>query len=123
MRKILIEIYYQTGDSFSSEDITDYIEHEWSNLEMAKKCIKRIKNNNEFYLEHQNQYRKPTANLPEGVVWDEQYRMIMLELLDDNGKPFLHSAFWQGYFEKLHHAKITFKEDEDFIYEPDSLRW
>lgn len=101
-----IKISYKTGNSFGSEDKEDFLDYTWTNIEMAKKSLERIKNHYEFYMEQSNVYEKPEGKLPEGVVWDTKYRAINLELLDDNGKPYPIYPFWIGYFEKLYSAEI-----------------
>ena len=42
--KYKIEISYQTGSSFYTEDCEEFIEYEWKNLDQAKECLKRIEN-------------------------------------------------------------------------------
>ena len=63
-------------------------------------------------------WSKPEEALPEGVKWSQKYRMIMLELVDDNGDPFLYSPFWVGYFETLYEAKIIIDEESLGSYRP-----
>ena len=111
-----IKIDYKTGNSFGSQDETDFIEYEWTNLDKAKESLKRIKNHNEFDKENSNCYTKPKVEIPEGVIWDNEYRMIMLELVDDDGNVFKYSPFWIGYFERLYCAEIVF-DDNDLKYE------
>lgn len=48
MAKYKIEISYQTGNSFNSEDTTDVIELEWDNLEIVKENLQAIKDHYEM---------------------------------------------------------------------------
>jgi len=101
-----IEISYKTGNSFNSENKKEFLEYEWTVLEAAKKSLEHIKNHYEFYQKHNTEYTKPKEKLPDGVIWDNEYRMIMLVLVDNNNKPYRYSCFWTGYFETLYSAKI-----------------
>ncbi len=47
-----------------------------------------------------------------GVKWDNEFRIIMLELVADDGKGFLFSSFWTGYFESLYSAGISVKGND-----------
>jgi len=115
--KYKIVIDYRTGDSFNTNYCVENLEIEWNNIDMAKESLSRIKNHYEYYGKNSSLYRKPDEDTPKGVAWDDEYRMIMLELVDDDGKPYLYSSFWTGYFESLHSAKIIF-DDNDLVYEP-----
>lgn len=113
----IIEIDYATGNSFGSERLCEEIDIQWKNIDMAKESLKRIANHYEFYEENNGIYSDPDMELPVGAVWDKKYRMIMLELVDDDGKPYLYSSFWTGYFETLYSAKII-ADNKDLVYEP-----
>jgi len=108
-----IEVSYRTGNSFNSEDIKEFLEYEWENLAAAKKSLQHIKNHYEYYQEHNTEYIKPKGKLPDGVIWDDEYRMIMLVLVDNNNKPYRYSSSWTGYFETLHSAKIKILNSDD----------
>lgn len=109
-----IEIKYETGDSLGTSVETDSIELEWESLEMACKCLDRIKNHYEFYKKYGDCYSEPACNLPSGVVWNGKYGKAMLELVTDKGEPYLYDPFWTGYFEKLLKASIV----SELTYEP-----
>jgi len=47
--KYQIKIYYQTGDSYSNNDETIYLELTWNNLDVAKENLQRIKEHYEMY--------------------------------------------------------------------------
>jgi len=105
--KYKIKIFYKTGNSFGSREEIDYVNYEWENYEMASESLERIKNHYYYYQENSDEWTKPEGKLPEGVVWDNKHRHISLELLDDNGKPYMFSPFWTGYFERLLLAEIV----------------
>ena len=114
-----IEITYITGNSFNTYENSDFIELTWDNLDKAKECIKRIKNHYEFYQKHSDLYHRPNMNLPIGVIWDDEYRMVLLSLITDDNEEYKYCSFWTGYFETLIKAEIIFEnEDNDLCYEP-----
>ena len=51
MAEYRIKISYATGNSFGSEDTTDYLELTWQNIDIAKENLLRIK---EHYEMHRN---------------------------------------------------------------------
>jgi hypothetical protein len=120
MVKYTIEIHYQTGDSFHTEECVKSIDPTWENLEMAKQSLECIKNHYEYQKEHHDTWSEPKVSPPEGVKWNEKYKMIMLVLIDDNGNPFYYSDFWTGHFEQLHEAKIIISQEDlgDYSYRP-----
>ena len=65
-------------------------------------------------------YKKPKGKLPVGVTWNDEYRLLMLELITDDGKAYPYSPFWCGYFETLHKAEIV-EADNDLVYKPDGF--
>lgn len=91
-----IEIDYTTGDSFNSERKTEEsLGIVTSDMEMAKKNLKRIK---AHYVKHDGAWDYPT-----------------LTLLTDGGERTI-SPFWMGYFETLHGARIVELEDEELSF-------
>jgi hypothetical protein len=119
--KYRIKINYRTGNSFGTYDEEAFIEYEWESLSMAKESLKCIKNHNEFYRDNSNLYTKPMTQLPPGVSWDEEFRIIVLELVDDEGKNFRYSSFWTGYFEELSCVEVVCSEDTDMVYNVNSF--
>jgi hypothetical protein len=96
-----IEIDYQTGDSFHTEEITgESLGIVTSDLDKAKENLKRIK---ERYIKNR------------GGEYDES----LLTLLTDGENRVIH-PFWEGYFETLRGARIT-AEDSDTSFETDLL--
>jgi hypothetical protein len=49
MAEYRIKISYSTGNSFGSEDTTDYLELTWENLDIAKENLQSIKEHYEMY--------------------------------------------------------------------------
>jgi len=49
MSKYRIKISYSTGNSFGSQDTTDYIELVWNSLDVAKENLQRIKEHYDMY--------------------------------------------------------------------------
>jgi len=113
-----IEISYATGDSFHNEDRVSELGVTWKNLERAQESLEHIKNHYEYCKKNYDQWSKPNGELPVGVEWNDKYRMILLMLVDDNGKPFHYSDFWTGYFETLYEAKIIAVEKSLGFYKP-----
>lgn len=62
MTEYRIKISYSTGDSNGSEDTEDYLELTWSNLDVAKENLQRIKEHNEMYEMINNLRRLTTRN-------------------------------------------------------------
>lgn len=114
--KYKIKIDYQTGDSFGSSDESQYIELGWNDLESAKESLKRIKNHYEYVLEN-DYYNKPESDLPEGVIWNNNYNILQLELITDDKEPYIYHSFWTGYFERLYKAEIIC-DNSDMVYRP-----
>lgn len=117
MASYQIKIYYSTGDSFNSYDTSDVIDIVWNDIKYAKESLQRIKNHNEYYQNNSDLWSKPKGKLPKGVIWDDKYRMICLELIGKNGKPQLYSSFWTGYFDTLQSAEIIVS-GKDMSYQP-----
>ena len=51
LKKYRIKISYQTGNSFGSEDTTDYLEITWDDIDIAKENLQRIREHYEMYKE------------------------------------------------------------------------
>jgi hypothetical protein len=79
-----IQIHYWTGDSFSTEDRETSLDGTWKNIDIIKENISRIK---------------------------EQYE-LSLNIKLDNGKEYLLSAFWCGYFEGLYGVRVIKAKDQ-----------
>lgn len=119
--KYKIKYDYQTGDSFGSSDETGFLELTWTNLDVAKANLNRIKEHYDQYklLESYIKRAEPQTVLSENSSkdwfvsegkkkdqFDEYYSTHCLILYTDDGKQFQLHAPWCGYFEGLHSAEI-----------------
>lgn len=115
-KKYTINISYQTGDSFGSEDCEETIEHVFS-LDIAKKNLQRIKEHYEFYQKIKNgrlskkERDELLKSKPE--FYNEKHPFCLELLLDDNGNTISMVCFWIGYFERLYGAEIILVENTD----------
>ena len=109
-----IEVSYQTGDSFGSQDTSDVLELTWDNLEVAKRNLKAIKEHDELYSKlngydfgkNRDQLLEEASKKPWFVQDDKSHFHGSLRLEADNGNYMQLHAMWCGYFESLHGAKI-----------------
>lgn len=153
MTEYRIKISYSTGNSFGSEETSDYLEMTWQNIDIAKENLQHIKEHYDMYrninsrsnLTTQEWLRinkdkdwfvnkpklfctssnraidikyKKNSCIEEGIHKgyyeyriDEDYDTCLI-LKTDNGKKIQMSAFWCGYFEKLHCAEIELKDND-----------
>jgi len=51
-----IQYHYHTGDSFHTEEREDLLEFEWKDLDVAKECLKRIREHYRWYESKENSY-------------------------------------------------------------------
>lgn len=119
MYNILIK--YETGDSFNSYNEEDVVGHMWSDIEKAKQSLQRIKNHYEYYQKTDTVwYDKKPKNLPEGVGWDYELKMVTLLVVNDNGEEVRINDFWCDYFDTLHSAEIVLEnsKNKDMLYIP-----
>jgi len=111
-----IKIEYETGDSFHREDTFTYLDHEFKDIKVAEENLLRIKNHYEFHKEHDD-WKKPKGKLPLGVVWNDEYRSILLETIDDEGNIFTELPDWASYFGTMYGAYIELV-NEKYQYTP-----
>jgi len=88
------------------EDTFTYLDHEFKDIKVAEENLLRIKNHYEYYTEHNCIYKKPKGKLPLGVVWNDEYRDILLETIDDEGNVFTELPNWTTYFATMYSACI-----------------
>lgn len=123
-----INIEYTTGDSFGSRMENSGIDLSWTNLEIAKANLIRIKEHNEYYKKTNNYYAKPDleklqkeaetkdwftnsqAESRSEAVFQNEYS-VMLQL--DDGTFHKYYTFWIGYFEHLESAEVVIEKTED----------
>lgn len=118
-KKYSIQVYYKTGDSFSSRDATDTLEVTWDKLSVAKENLKRIEEHYKWFEEQESTYRrnKPKSQIEEParhkkIKSDFGMERYIITLKTDAGKDFQFHAFWCGYFETLYSAEITFSDND-----------
>lgn len=119
-----IKVFYETGDSFSSNNTETILEPEWEKLDVAKENLKRIKTHYKIYqrLDHHNyswdkEKRFDEKKLPDYVIYDKKNNWLNLKLLLDNGNEMQIYVGWCGYFERLYGADIIIKEDEEMSFQ------
>ena len=115
-----IQYQYQTGDSFHTEDREDILEYEWLDLDIAKECLRRIKEHYLWYesLENSYSFRDPVSK----PVWHnvkiqrlgDRNEHCLINLPVDNGKEIQFWPPWCGYFERLYGAEIIGDTDMKF---------
>jgi len=109
-----IKIEYTTGDSFSSAETSTILEGTWTNIKIIKRNLLRIQNHYKKFIEfNQQNIKEWLKDMPEGCVYKgvEKYPdkyCLSLELLTDNGDPWVFFPYWCGYFESLHSAEIIY---------------
>jgi hypothetical protein len=108
-----IEYFYKTGDSVRSENLTERLEAKWTNLDVAKDNLRRIREHYQYYTSNHVHcyYRKidlKKSNLEASAKdWFVKEYDFCLILKTDEGRPLQISAPWCGYFESLFNAKIV----------------
>jgi hypothetical protein len=122
-KKYYIEIYYETGNSFGSQDETSRLELTWDNLDIAKENVKRIKEHYEWYdAKGSKHFYRPKKVPPKPKFVDSKYD-FSLKLLTDDGNDWQISAFWCGYFETLYSAEIKEDKDRELSYVTKQGQW
>jgi len=62
MNEYQIKIHYETGSSLHNEDVTNYLDISWKNLDIAKENLQRIKEHYQMYQEINGYGKKLTKN-------------------------------------------------------------
>jgi hypothetical protein len=119
-----IEYHYQTGDSFHTEERSDLLEFEWKNLDVAKECLKRIREHYRWYESENNTYafrhekvQKPAWHNIKNTGHFKGHEHYLLNIPMDNGNEVQFWAPWCGYFERLYGAEIVTEGDTDMKFE------
>ena len=117
-----INISYQTGDSFGTQQAKDEVGHAWADLDTVKANLKRIE---EHYAwqQYEGAHHWYGDEVPTKPDWlgepPYKYGSIPLILLKDpvdgvSEEIVMHHPFWTGYFETLYGASIeTIAPDTD----------
>jgi hypothetical protein len=115
-KKYYIEIFYETGDSFSKHDEYSNIGLTWDKLDIAKENLRRIKEHYEWY-DYENSYmsRYKEEKVKKPKCADKEYDFC-IHLVTDDGEDCKVSAFWCGYFETLYSATIKESKDPEMYY-------
>lgn len=101
-----IEISYETGDSFNSENRTDYVEGEWANLDIITENLKRIEEHYLWYDYAHSGYTHSPKKREKPEFADPKYDFNLSLKLDD-GTEYMYCTFWCGYFETLYYAEVA----------------
>lgn len=116
--KYKINVHYQTGNSFGTSEIREFLDYEWENLDIAKECLRRIKDHYAWYESVEN----PRRDKVEKPTWhnikddDMGFTHCMINLPLDNGKEVQFWCMWCGYFEQLFGAEII-PDETDMKFE------
>jgi len=99
-----ININYQTGSSFHTEDCEEKIGCCWESKDLARKALKAIREHYKVFNSRgfrDNRTEKDKNKEASKFDWyDEEYPEYNLQLEVDSGEKVRISAFWIGYFEK-----------------------
>ena len=144
--KYKIKIVYETGDSYTTEICTEYLELTWHNLDNAKANLLAIKEHYEMYqnsLNHTNfeNYKnrwwfvnspkpysiKTNQAINESAIKklgkenceyrpDPYLAIHCLKLKADTGNLMQLTAFWCGHFERLYEIEIVLDSDMKFVF-------
>jgi hypothetical protein len=109
-----IKYSYQTGNSFSSQDLEETMEYEWTNYDRVREAVDRMREHYKYYQGNNNpaykKIKKPKW-LKSTSEWDNQgFYSINLRL--DDGKEFQYPPPWIGYFERLYGLEIITKNEK-----------
>lgn len=112
-KKYKIKVYYETGDSESSSNISDIVEIDWNDLDIAKENLKRIKEHYLWYKEI-NRYRQHKSLEYSEPEWHKGIKEdYLFKYVTDEGLEVQMHCPWIGYFEKLQMAEIIIDSEHD----------
>jgi hypothetical protein len=106
-----IKVEYETGDSFGRSDEQEILRHSWSNLDIAKENLQRIK---EHYLWANNW--QPERKAPSFLEDTTHYGRWDINLLNDERNEVRFGVSWVGYFETLYGASIIADEKDGWSF-------
>lgn len=136
MKKYVIKINYNTGDSFHQEsDVVKNLELEFYDIGVAEANVQRILEHYKFYASlnkrfspyyYKDQKEKKeiekealtkdwAAKNKKGTKYEYDF---CLTLYTDEGNPWRLSAFWCGYFESLNFVEIDESTFKPKIFRP-----
>lgn len=110
-----ILIKYQTGDSFSTEDRETKLGGCWTNPDIVRENLQRIKEHYQWVesvsnLRYQKELPMPAFMKDLNSV---AYAKYAIPLLTDDRQVWQISTFWSGYFETLYSAEVCLSGTED----------
>jgi len=129
MGKYKIKYNYEDGDSVETYNREEILELEWDKLDIAKQNLKRIQEHYEWYYKIEGHSfgnikgRENAMNNPP-AWWDvgaekrtpvKNYDHYRVNLITDDGKSWIMSCPWCGYFERLNSAEII-EDDSDMRF-------
>lgn len=114
-----IKVFYQTGDSFHTEDTETIIDYGWEDADVVTQNLKRIREHYEMYQEMADRYHASFKEMRKkygdrdwfvysngtNIVAPEFLASHTLYLYLDDGSKFQYSCEWCGYFERLYGAE------------------
>jgi len=108
-----IAIKYKTGDSFSTREEKTTLDYDWTNPEIVKENMIRIKEHYEWVRginESWHDEKPPKPDFMKELTKESKaYEEYCLPLKKDDGSIFQISVKWTGYFERLISIEIQFK--------------
>lgn len=135
MKKYSIELYYQTGSSFGSEDVTETLELEWNDISVAKENLKAIQEHYKMYSDLNNWriisskgqdicekvkdkdwFVGDKREIEGKMQYDTDVCGRCINLKTDEGNTMRMHCFWTGYFEHLYGAKIIITDTSDMEF-------
>ena len=111
-----IKYNYNTGDSFKEScGLEDFLEYVWSNLEIAKANLQRIKEHYEWYRLKNKQFYFDSSKEKEVKNKIKEYQTKdwfvkkhdSIKLMLDNENFVQFWPPWVGYFESLNYVEIV----------------
>ena len=121
----LIEVTYDTGDSFHQEHDVKHIvkELKWKSLTKAKKALKDIVNHYKFYMTMHKEWsagkkeKDKAQRIAKSSKWyDERYPDFNIHVENDDGERINISSCWTGYFDSMVGADIITEEDDGMSF-------
>lgn len=132
MKKYVIRVLYETGDSFGCRNAEAVLDYDWHDKEVVRENLRRIREQYEFHRRHGKEYHGHFESMKKDFGHESWFVDITNDdmggvggvkefcathsvmLVKDDGTPFRHSCEWEGYFEYLYGASVeTVGDDED----------
>lgn len=114
-----IKIDYRTGDSSGSEDVTQYLELQFNNLDVARQNLQRIKEHYQMTLDIDDVKWTGKPKTEKEILSENKHKDWFVDIEDephlsryciilytDENNKFQMSCFWVGFFEHLNCAEI-----------------